>query len=293
MNLKKSFHRTILSFAALLISGSLAFGQHPGFWVLPWEQYVNAQTGTSYTYVTADITKLVTHSNAAAIAGTLPQCGSAGFPARSQFDVMNTGAGTLTITPTTSTIDGVSTLVLTTGSGAHVVCDGTNYNTWHGGGGSGGSSVSSPVGTLYTETGASCGTVTTCTYTGFTLAANALTATGAGSCMNVLAGFRNTTGNNNWTAALVIGGTTVTTTGGISLSAASTTQYATLFRMCNTGTRGAQVTKTVGPQSVNLLTNADVTSAIDFTASKTVNVVFTSVSAGDTIAREALLVWQE
>jgi hypothetical protein len=32
---------------------------------------------------------------------------------------------------------------------------------------------------------------------------------------------------------------------------------------------------------------------MDFTASKTVNVVFTSVSAGDTIVREALLVWQE
>ncbi len=115
--------------------GSLVFGQRPGQ-DHGWEQHVNAQTGTTYTYVTGDFGKLITHSNAAAIAGTLPQCGSTGFTAGSfHFDVMNTGAGTLTITPTTSTIDGVSTLVLTTGSGAHVVCDGTNWNTWHGGGG--------------------------------------------------------------------------------------------------------------------------------------------------------------
>src|SRR5262249_36468999 len=35
-----------------------------------------------------------------------------------------------TITPTTSTINGATTLVLTTGQSAFIVSDGTNYQTW-------------------------------------------------------------------------------------------------------------------------------------------------------------------
>src|SRR6266851_3945349 len=98
---------------SVVLAASCAFGQG-----IPQganlKQLTNAQTGTSYTYATADFGKLVTHANAAAIAGTLPQCGATGFAAGFNFDVMNTGVGTLTITPTTSTIDGVATLVLTT-----------------------------------------------------------------------------------------------------------------------------------------------------------------------------------
>jgi hypothetical protein len=100
---------------------------------------VNAQTGTTYTYVTGDRGKLVTHTNAAAIAGTLPQAGSAGFETKWYAWVQNRGAGTLTITPTTSTIDGAATLALTTGQGALIVSDGTNYFTMRGIGGSAGS----------------------------------------------------------------------------------------------------------------------------------------------------------
>jgi hypothetical protein len=100
---------------------------------------VNAQTGTTYTYVTGDRGKLVTHTNAASIAGTLPQAGSAGFETKWYAWVQNRGAGTLTITPTTSTIDGAATLALTTGQGALIVSDGTNYFTMRGIGGSAGS----------------------------------------------------------------------------------------------------------------------------------------------------------
>lgn len=92
---------------------------------------VNAQTGTTYTYLTTDFRKLVTHSNAAAIAGTLPQA-SASFPAGWWMLVQNRGAGALTITPTTSTIDGAATLVLNQNEGAIVVSDGTNYFTLRG-----------------------------------------------------------------------------------------------------------------------------------------------------------------
>lgn len=92
---------------------------------------VNAQTGTSYTYLTGDYGKLVTHTNGSAIAGTLPQAG-ASFPANWFMFVQNRGAGALTITPTTSTIDGAATLVLNQNEGAVIVSDGTNYFTARG-----------------------------------------------------------------------------------------------------------------------------------------------------------------
>lgn len=98
---------------------------------------VNAQTGTTYTYLTGDRSKLVTHTNAAAIAGTLPQA-TGDFGAGWYMWVENRGAGTLTITPTTSTIDGAASLALTTDQGVLIVSDGTNYFTMRGiGGGSG------------------------------------------------------------------------------------------------------------------------------------------------------------
>jgi hypothetical protein len=97
----------------------------------------NAQTGTSYTYLSGDRGKLVTHSNASAIAGALPQATGA-FGSGWFAWVQNRGAGTLTITPTTSTIDGSATLALTTGQGALIVSDGTNYYTMRGVGSSGG-----------------------------------------------------------------------------------------------------------------------------------------------------------
>lgn len=99
-------------------------------------EFVNPQTGLTYTYVEADLRHLVTHSNAGAIAGTLPEAGAGGeFEDGWWMDVQNRGAGTLTITPTTSTIDGAATLVLSANQGARIVSDGTNYWTMRGIGG--------------------------------------------------------------------------------------------------------------------------------------------------------------
>ena len=92
---------------------------------------VNAQTGTTYTYLTTDFRKLVTHTNASSIAGTLPQAG-ASFPAGWYMLVQNRGAGIVTITPTTSTIDGAASLALNQNEGAIIVSDGTNYFTLRG-----------------------------------------------------------------------------------------------------------------------------------------------------------------
>lgn len=97
---------------------------------------INAQTGTTYSYADSDRAKLVTHTNAANMAGTLPQAGaSSQFVANWFMDVKNMGVGTLTITPTTSTIDAAASLVLSSGQGCTIVSNGTNYVTQRGGSG--------------------------------------------------------------------------------------------------------------------------------------------------------------
>ncbi len=92
------------------------------------EHLINAQTGTTYTYLTGDRAKKVTHTNIASIAATLPQANGTTFAAGWYITVINQGAGLLTVTPTTSTIGGESTLVLTRGQSAEIISDGTNYS---------------------------------------------------------------------------------------------------------------------------------------------------------------------
>jgi hypothetical protein len=87
---------------------------------------VNAQTGTTYTVLSSDRSKLVTLKNASAVAVTLPQAG-ASFPAGWIASFSNQGAGTVTITPTTSTINGSTSVTLLTGQSIDIVSDGTNY----------------------------------------------------------------------------------------------------------------------------------------------------------------------
>lgn len=96
---------------------------------VPWDLVVNAQTGTTYTVLATDHGKNVTHTNAAAIAVTLPQA-TGSFADGFWYYTKNLGAGTVTITPTTSTIAGGATFALTTGQWALVVSDGTNYNAY-------------------------------------------------------------------------------------------------------------------------------------------------------------------
>jgi hypothetical protein len=101
---------------------------------------INAQTGTTYTFLNTDCSKLVTFSNSAAMAATLPQASSASgggagagtFMPPCAIGVYNAStatAGIVTITPTTSTIDGQAAISLAPGQGAIIVSDGTNYQT--------------------------------------------------------------------------------------------------------------------------------------------------------------------
>jgi hypothetical protein len=100
--------------------------------IASWQQgtRVNAQTGTTYTFVVGDYGNLVTFNNVGAIAASLPQ--ATGSFATFNVYVKNLGAGTVTITPTTSTINGASSYALTTGVGAQIISDGVNYQVWTG-----------------------------------------------------------------------------------------------------------------------------------------------------------------
>jgi hypothetical protein len=60
---------------------------------------INAQTGTSYTTVLGDDGKLVTLDNAAAIALTIPPNGTVAYGIGTQINIMQLGAGQVTITP--------------------------------------------------------------------------------------------------------------------------------------------------------------------------------------------------
>lgn len=87
----------------------------------------NAQTGTSYALTVGDFGKLVTFSNGSAIAVSLAQAGTVGFDSGWSCEVQNLGVGTMTITPTTSTINGAASMAFPSGTGGKILSNGTNY----------------------------------------------------------------------------------------------------------------------------------------------------------------------
>lgn len=91
---------------------------------------VNSQTGTTYTVLISDFGKLITFNNGSPVAVTLPV--ATGFPTDFVFRVQNLGAGLVTITPTTSTIDGAATFTRSQNSGAEIASNGSNYFTQRG-----------------------------------------------------------------------------------------------------------------------------------------------------------------
>ncbi|MEO8785171.1 MAG: SGNH/GDSL hydrolase family protein, partial [Candidatus Saccharimonadales bacterium] len=70
---------------------------------------INAQTGTTYTFVKADAGKLVTSTNSSAQTLTIPANATTAFPIGSVITVTQAGTGTLTVTGATGvTVNGVS-----------------------------------------------------------------------------------------------------------------------------------------------------------------------------------------
>lgn len=108
--------------SAVIGTTAIAFTQIDGLWT------VNAQTGTTYTLLASDKLTVVTFSNASAVAVTLPQATTSGFGNGFLVFLKNNGVGTVTVTPTTSTIGTGTALVLRTGEWAIVWSDGTNYD---------------------------------------------------------------------------------------------------------------------------------------------------------------------
>lgn len=89
---------------------------------------ITTVTATSYTVQNTDQSKLITVSNTSPIALTLPQAGSGGlFASGWMAQIVNINTGAATLTPTTSTINGLSAIVLRQYDSIIIVSDGTNY----------------------------------------------------------------------------------------------------------------------------------------------------------------------
>src|SRR5215469_14457062 len=125
--------RTSTTLTLLLLFASFAYPQASVHTI----NGVNAQTGTTYTIQPVDQTKLLTFNNASPVAVTLPAASTTNFGVGSIFTVKNLGAGIVTITPASGTIDNAANIKLSQGQGTEIYSDGTNFWT-QGGAGSGG-----------------------------------------------------------------------------------------------------------------------------------------------------------
>lgn len=95
--------------------------------VLEQAEPFNANSTLNYTYLLTDRGKIVTRTNAAAMGDTLPQA-TGSFGAGWFAFVENIHASSLlTITPTTSTINGAASLIVYPGFRVKITSDGTNY----------------------------------------------------------------------------------------------------------------------------------------------------------------------
>ena len=88
----------------------------------------NAQTGTTYTFVAADFTKLVTLSNASPVAVTLPLEATVPWATGTQLRLLNQGAGLVTVAGAVGVTINGTPLTLAQYKGATLIKTGTN--TW-------------------------------------------------------------------------------------------------------------------------------------------------------------------
>lgn len=91
---------------------------------------INTQTGTTYTFVLADASKLVTLNNAAAITLTIPTNSSVAFPVGTKIDLAQLGAGQVTVAGAGGvTVNSTPTLKLRAQYSA-ATCIKTATDTW-------------------------------------------------------------------------------------------------------------------------------------------------------------------
>jgi hypothetical protein len=78
-------------------SGALVFGTSPAISDAKLTQTINSQTGTSYTLVLSDHGKYITLSNASAITVSIPTNATAAIPVGASIDLIQIGAGQVTV----------------------------------------------------------------------------------------------------------------------------------------------------------------------------------------------------
>lgn len=92
---------------------------------------INAQTGTSYTAVLADDGKLITADNGSAITLTIPPNSSVAFGIGTQINIMQLGAGAVTVTAGAGvTLRSAGTKLKTNGQYAVATCCKIATDTW-------------------------------------------------------------------------------------------------------------------------------------------------------------------
>ena len=92
---------------------------------------LNAQTGTTYTTVLADDGKLITLDNASAITLTIPPNGTVAYGIGTQINLMQLGAGVVTITAGAGvTLRSAGTKLKTNGQYAVATCCKIASDTW-------------------------------------------------------------------------------------------------------------------------------------------------------------------
>ena len=178
---------------------SLAIAQYIDGYKLDTGPVQNAQTGTTYTFVLTDTTKLVTANNAAASAYTVPPQSSVVWEAYTALRILNLGAGVVTLTPGAGvTLTGT----LTVAQYASATLVRTAANTWTVTGTSGPpNSASSTVDTEQTTTSTS--------YTDLATAGPAVTlTTGTKALVIVTAYFYNANANQEAAISYAVSGAT-------------------------------------------------------------------------------------
>lgn len=134
---------TIITAGSSTTAGVTSFNAQTGavLFFAPLGTVSNQSGETTYTTAGTDAGALIVLSDASAIAVTLSTMSPPWF-----CFMLNEGAGTVTVTPATGTINGNATLTLTTGQGAICFFDGTNW--W---------AVTSGSGSAYVPQGGSTG----------------------------------------------------------------------------------------------------------------------------------------